>query len=184
MPCGCAKRQGANAAAMAAAEHIGDPVEWGPFLWKYLHLLAEHIGRSGNKMVDTDQAQYMESMVSALPHILPCTECQTHASSYLASTPVPPLKGLYGQDLRVAIRAWLFAFHQAVRIQKGQPIIVEKAEDCEALYAHQQIAKCEYNGFVQSVAAAVRQGWVKLPQWRKWYSYSERIRILSGNIVV
>ena len=68
-------------------------------------------------------------------------------------------------------------------MQKGQPIIVN-AEECEALYANQQIPKCEYNSFVQSVAAAVRQGWVKLVQWRKWYSYSERIRILSGNVIV
>ena len=57
MPCGCSKKQGANAAAMVAAEHIGDPAEWGPFLWKYLHVLAEQIGRSGNTIVDTDQAQ-------------------------------------------------------------------------------------------------------------------------------
>lgn len=184
MVCGCSKKQGANAAAMIAAEHIGDPAEWGPFLWKYLHVLAEQIGRSGNTIVDTDQAQYMEAMVSTLPQVIPCMECQAHAATYLAANPVPPLKGLYGADLRARIRAWLFEFHQAVRIQKGQPILIENAESCEALYANQQIPKCEYNGFVQSVAAAVRQGWVKLPQWRKWYSYSERIRILSGNVIV
>ena len=169
---------------MVAAEHIGDPVEWGPFLWKYLHVFAEQIGRSGNKMVDTDQAHYMESLIAGLPQILPCMECQGHATTYLASHPPPLLKGLYGSDLRTHARVWLFDFHQAVRIQKGQPILVTNASECEALYAHLQIAKCEYNGFVQSVAAAVRQGWVKLPQWRKWYSHSEKLRVLCGNVVV
>ena len=138
MVCGCSKKQGANAAAMVAAEHIGDPAEWGPFLWKYLHVLAEQIGRSGNTIVDTDQAQYMEAMVSTLPQVIPCMECQAHATTYLATHPIPPLKGLYGADLRARIRTWLFEFHQAVRIQKGQPIIVT-AEDCEGLYANQHI---------------------------------------------
>ena len=38
--------------------------------------------------------------------------------------------------------------------------------------------------FIQSVAFAVRQGWVRVDNWRKWYSNSERLRILVGNIVI
>lgn len=161
-----------------------DPPEWGPILWKFLHCLTEKIGTSGNKIVDTDQANYMESLIGALPLILPCTECQGHAAEYIAVHPLPPLKGLYQDSLRGAVREWLFTFHQTVRTQKQQPILVNTVEECEALYANCVVPKCEYTSFVQSVAAAVRQGWVRMENWRKWYSHAERMRILSGNIVL
>ena len=161
-----------------------DPPEWGPILWKLLHCLAEKTGGSGNKMVDTDQANYMESILGQLPLILPCTECQAHAAEYLKQIPVPSLKGLYGIALQSTVREWLFAFHNAVRLRKEQPILVNTVEECAALYVNCSVPKCEYTSFVQSVAAAVRQGWVRIDHWRKWYSYSERMRILSGNIVL
>jgi hypothetical protein len=161
-----------------------DPPEWGPILWKYLHCLAEKMGTSGNKIMDTDQANYMESLLTALPLILPCTECQAHAAEYLAAHPLPSLKGIYNGDLQQTVRGWLFTFHNAVRQQKDQPLIVQTVEECAQLYANCLVPKCEYTSFVQSVAAAVRQGWVRIENWRKWYSYSERMRILSGNIVV
>lgn len=161
-----------------------DPPEWGPILWKFLHLLAERVGTSGNKIVDTDQANYMESLIGLLPQILPCTECQAHAAEYMASVPLPPLKGLYNGTLRETVRVWLFTFHNAVRLRKGQPVLVTTAEECAALYENATLPKCEYTSFVQSVAAAVRQGWVRMDNWRKWYSHAERIRILSGNVVL
>jgi len=37
----------------------------------------------------------MESILQHLPHILPCNECQQHATQYLMDHPVPNLKGLY-----------------------------------------------------------------------------------------
>jgi hypothetical protein len=40
-----------------------DPPEWGPILWKYMHCLAEKLGTSGNAIVDTDQANYMEPLI-------------------------------------------------------------------------------------------------------------------------
>ena len=161
-----------------------DPSEWGPILWKYLHCLAEKVGTSGNKIVDTDQANYMEALLSALPLILPCTECQAHAAEYIAGHPLPSLKGLYNGELQRTVREWLFLFHNTVRERKGQTVLVQTADECAPLYANCTVAKCEYTSFIQSVAAAVRQGWVRMDNWRKWYSFSERMRILSGNMVI
>ena len=116
--------------------------------------------------------------------ILPCTECQEHASLYLKNNPLPALKGLYGADLRAILREWLFKFHNAVRSVKGQRILVETLEDYEVMYAGCSIPKCEYTIFVQTVVAAVRAGWVRIENWKKWYSNSERLRILTGNVIM
>jgi len=186
MPCGCGKKNTAGTVHFMGREgsQIADPVEWGPILWKFLHCLAEKVGTSGNKIVDTDQANYMETILNTLHLILPCTECQAHAAAYSASNPLPSLKGLYGDALRTTVRNWLFNFHNQVRASKGQPIMMNSPDELGSVYAGCFVPKCEHTLFVQSVAFAVRQGWVRIDNWRKWYSNSERIRILAGNIVV
>jgi Erv1 / Alr family len=185
MSCGCGRKNAANqASVLAESQQLLTPPQWGPILWKYLHCLAERMGYSGNTIVDTDQANYMEMMITMLPLILPCTQCQAHAGGYLTISPLPPLRGLYGKPLRDTVRQWLFDFHNHVRKMTQQPEIVHTIAECITLYTGCSMAKAEYTAFVQSVAAAVRQGWVRMDNWRKWYSYSERIRIISGNVVI
>ena len=162
----------------------GEPTEWGPILWKYMHCLAEKSGQSNNKLMDADQANCLETMLSMLPLIIPCTECQSHASAYVATNPLPPLKELQGDALRSTVRTWLFHFHNRVRTMKGQPIMIQTVEECAAAYAASFVPKCEYTLFVQTAAFAVRQGWVRIDNWRKWYTTSEKARLLLGNIVV
>jgi hypothetical protein len=184
MGCGCGKKNGAPLQMMGGDKPPLYLDEWGPILWKYLHCLAEKMGTSGNSIVDTDQANYMETLLTMLPQVIPCTECQGHAAGYVAQHPVPSLKGQYGEQLRNTVRGWLFMFHNAVRERKQQPILVNTIEECSAAYQNCSLAKCDYSNFIQSVAGAVRQGWVRIEHWRKWYSNSERLRIISGNVVI
>ena len=62
MPCNCGKKNIGH----YTEDQSTDPLKWGPILWKYLHSLAEHVGFSGNSIVDTDQANYMETIISIL----------------------------------------------------------------------------------------------------------------------
>lgn len=185
MSCGCGKKNGGNQnTVIVETQQLLAPAGWGPILWKYLHCIAERMGYSGNTIVDTDQANYMEVMINMLPVILPCQSCQVHAGSYLATYPLPQLRGKYGQPLRETVRNWLFTFHNYVRRSNGQEIVLFRLEDCIAQYTGGVVPKADYTAFIQSVAAAVRQGWVRMENWRKWYSHSERIRIICGNVVV
>lgn len=186
MGCGCGKKNAGGTIHFMGKDSntVSNPEEWGPILWKYLHCLTEKCGFSNNKVIDADQANSMDILINNLPHILPCTECQSHAASYLSTHPLPSLKELKGETLRNTIREWLFNFHNTVRQSKGQPIIIESIDQCAQTYANCFIPKCEYSFFVQSVAYAVRQGWVRVDQWRKWYSTSEKARLIMGNLVV
>jgi hypothetical protein len=185
MPCGCGKKRTGTVHFMGqGGSDAPDPEEWGQIVWKYLHCLTEKIGFSGNPITDADQANYIETLMNTLHLVLPCPECQTHASAYISSNPFPSLRNLRGEELRVTVRNWLFNFHNRVRETKGQPIIVNTPEACRQLYQGCFIPSCEYNLFVQNVAYAVRQGWVRVDNWRKWYSNSERLRIITGNIVM
>lgn len=186
MGCGCGKK-----AVVAPTPLMGkdtsellQPTEWGPILWKLLHCMAERVGGTGSTIIDTDQANYFETVLTMLPVIIPCQECQAHAAAYLSANPVPTLRGLYGQTLRSTVREWLFTFHNAVRTNNQQAILVQTIEECSALYQDCMMPKCEYTALVQTVAAAVRLGWVPIEQWRKWYSNIERLRIIAGNMIV
>lgn len=185
MPCGCGKKNSGTVHFMGqVSTDIPDPVEWGPILWKYLHCLAEKIGTSGNPLMDNDHAGYMEILIGNLHQIIPCPECQSHASLYISNNPLPILRGMKGDILRETVRLWLFNFHNHVRTIKGQPIIVNSVEASRNLYLGCFVPKCEYTLFVQNVGYAVRQNWVKIDIWRKWYSTSEKIRIHIGNVVI
>jgi Erv1 / Alr family len=182
MPCGCGKKKSGTVHFMGK-EGPPDSEDWGPILWKYLHCLAEKLGISGNQIIDTDQANHMENILHNLHLILPCTDCQAHAVQYISTNPLPTLRGLVGPTLQTTVRNWLFQFHNSVRSQKGQPILLHSVDECTAQYADCFVPNCEYTLFVQSVAYAVRQGWVRIDNWRKWYSHSERLRIICGNMV-
>lgn len=185
MPCGCGKKTSGTVHFMGqVSTDTPDPVEWGPIVWRYLHCLIEKIGFSNNPLVDNDQAGFMETLIGTLHQIIPCPECQTHASAYIAGNPLPTLRGLKGNELRDILRLWLFNFHNHIRNSKGQPIIINSVEACREQYQGCVIPKCEYTLFVQNVAYAVRQNWVRVDIWRKWYSTSEKIRIIIGNIVI
>jgi hypothetical protein len=185
MPCGCGKKNTGTVHFMGqVSTEVPDTSEWGPILWKYLHCLIEKIGLSGNPLVDNDQAGYMETIIGTLHQIIPCPDCQAHATTYITNNPLPTLRGLKGEDMRNILRLWLFNFHNQVRLSNRQSIIVNTVEACRELYNGCFVPKCEYTLFVQNVGYAVRQNWVRIDIWRKWYSTSEKIRILIGNVVV
>ena len=66
---------------------------------------------------------------------------------------------------------------------KGQNIIISE-EECSVLYGQEYVSKVDYNTLIGCIVAATRQQWVKLDQWKKWYSAVERLRLLTGSIVV
>lgn len=185
MPCGCGKKAAGTIHFMGSPNSdTPDPVHWGPILWKYLHCLTEKIGMSGNIIVDIDQSNHIDTLIHTLHLIIPCPECQAHAQAYISINPPPSLKGLNGDNLRATLRTWLFTFHNNVRMSKNQPIVINTLEECKAQYSGCALLKCDYDVLIQNGATAVQLGWVKIEHWRKWYTTSEKLRIITGNIII
>ena len=190
MSCGCGKLKNGSidAAMLRESTRLLLSTEWGPILWKYLHIIAEKIGHTGSKLIDTDQANYVRTLITMLPSILPCPDCQNHSETYLAANPFPSLKDTYGAAMRDSVRTWLFLFHNSVRVSKGQEPI-DSIDFCEQ-YGQMYLSSADYTRLVQCIIAATKQQsatklqWVRIDQWKKWYSASERLRLLMGNVVV
>ena len=179
MPCGCAGKKKAAMSLLAEARDAdGRPETWGPPLWTLLHTLAERIGKSGAPSLDTDQARDMDSVVTLLPLVLPCSECQAHCRAYLIAHPFTSIK-YTGSALSVYVRTWLLDFHNAVRTANKQELEVTTLEALEALYS-ETLAPCHLESFGANVLYGIRNGLVKMDSWKRWISVYKRLKVLVG----
>lgn len=179
MGCGCGKKKGVQTLLAEAREADGKPETWGPPLWAILHILASRIGKSGAPFLDTDQARDMEVVISMLPLVIPCAECQAHCRAYLARSPFSCIK-LTGGDLSACARTWLLDFHNAVRASNGQAIEVTGLEGLDALYKDQALQPCQIEAFGANVLYGIRNGLVKMDSWKRWIAVYKRLKVLLG----
>jgi len=161
-----------------AREADGRPETWGPPLWTLLHTLAERIGKSGAAFLDTDQARDMDSVVTLLPLVIPCAECQAHCRAYLTAHPFTSIK-YTGPALSVHVRTWLLDFHNAVRTANKQEIEITGIEALEALY-HEPPPPCHLETFGANVLYGIRNGLVKMDSWKRWIVVYKRLKVLVG----
>jgi len=181
MGCGCRKKiGGSNHILFPEADSAnGDPSNWGPALWAMLHCIAERIGLSASASIDIDQARAMETVITLLPTILPCPECQAHCRLYI-QTHTPNWIPLRGETLRTTVRQWLLDFHNSVRARKEQPITVNTLDDLSREYAGCNIQSCQTTLLAANVAFMIRLSVVKMEAWKRWNVHFNRIRVLVG----
>jgi hypothetical protein len=161
-----------------ARDADGQPETWGPPLWTLLHHLAERIGKSGVPLLDTDQARDMDKVVTLLPFVIPCAECQAHCRAYLAAHPFTSIN-YTGSALSVYVRTWLLDFHNAVRTANKQELEVTTLEALEALY-HETPPPCHIEAFGSNVLYGIRNNLVKLDSWKRWIVAYKRLKVLAG----
>ena len=174
MPCGCGKKKTSVTIFDDTVNASGDPTVWGPALWAVLHILAAHIGHQG---MNLDQARDIQILVSMLPQILPCLECQAHSRTYLAANPFEPVKNV--NTLSVYVQTWLLTFHNAVRTQNGQPIEITTLEQLATLYGAETIQKCQLTVIGGNANYGFRNGIIKMAAWQRWYTLFNRLKIMT-----
>jgi hypothetical protein len=143
-----------------------------------LHIFAEHTGTLG---IDADQARDFEVVVTMLPQILPCAECQAHSRTYLQAHPFESTKNVKpAGTLGPYVRTWLLTFHNAVRTQNDQPIEITTLEQLHALYGGKPITKEQMGTLVANANYAMRTGLIKADIWRRWYILFNRLKVILG----
>jgi hypothetical protein len=180
MGCGCGKKKELAAAIVAGSTVYSiDADDWGPVYWKILHCFAAHCGGIGDPITDVDDARTMELLVGQLGFVLPCEECQGHARTWTEQHPFSWV-GLRGAALRGSVELWLFAFHNAVRERKGQPIMYATLSEARAVYVDCKIQPCEIDVLTNSAKYAIDHRIVKAPAWKRWYQEFNRFRLRTG----
>lgn len=149
---------------------------WGPILWKTLHIVGVHIGQH-IALDDTTTSLQIKYIVDNLPRMLPCPDCQDHAQTYIDTNPFLPV-GKTRNDLTVYVSTYLFEFHNAVRIKKSQPILVNTVEECRALYEHQTLSTFDDQALSTYFRLAVKYHIVRGEVYTRWTTQLRGLRSL------
>lgn len=153
--------------------------QWGPLLWKYLHITAERIGCSTNPILEADSANSIQILITSLPEIIPCADCQAHARTYLASNKFVT-KDLKGCELQTYVRNYLFAFHAAVRARKSQPVVIDSPEACSALYGTMLITNEDDKNITDYFRYALLYRIINSTKYMRWWDIFRRLRLSLG----
>jgi hypothetical protein len=85
-------------------------MDWGPNAWKFLHTVT--FAYPSNPSIDQQRAA--DSFFSSLAALLPCSECQTHYTTEIATHPPDSRSG-------ATLSAWLVDLHNRVNTRLGKP---------------------------------------------------------------
>lgn len=163
-------------------EYVTDisPADWGPLMWKLLHIMAEHVGKTGNAGLDRDEAIMVEFIIQGLPSVLPCPECQAHAKDYVWANPSKAVKTLIGDALTLWTRNYLFNFHNSVRTQQQKNIVYENASQLIPVYGDMIFQKCDTDQLIEYLSFGVHHATIKADMYKRWMAQMNRLRITAG----
>ena len=94
--------------------------EWGPHLWKILHITAEKCGTQPSYLLHMDEIRAWIALIEIVEAILPCPLCQKHYREWRKTNPLRRLlEERTGSSFQLAARTWLWRLHDTVNAQRG-----------------------------------------------------------------
>ena len=153
------------------------PAVWGPYMWKLLYTLADHIGKDPEN--SEKEAELITFIVGNLGTILPCVECQTHFKQYYVKHPIDTQwLSLNGEQLRYTVMKWLWELQNYIRTVKHQPIMVQTVEIAINLYKDYVIPVDEFNYINMCINSATNQGMVHPVYKDDWWASVKELTTL------
>lgn len=150
------------------------PGVWGPVYWKWLHILAERVGRSSSASLNNEVAYVIKYVVRNI--CLPCKGCQAHAKEYLHTHPFNPT----GTSLTEYVRTYLFTFHNAVRTRLEQPILIQSVEECQAYYESMTLQTSDLENLHLYWKYGLHRSMFSPDKYRLWKYQVDRLHLLIG----
>jgi hypothetical protein len=164
--------------------------EWGPALWGILHMLAEksgrgsgivrYMGRGPLQLCHAEQRRIWAALFVSLRTSLPCPLCKQHYVEYIRLNPPDAFLRIPGPDWAVGLRQWIWAFHNAVRTRKEQPLLVTQ-DQLATLYVPSAV---QFQSWKQIVQEHMRRGmflrWLVREDMLRTVQALEQLWILSA----
>lgn len=187
MSCGCGKKKriiGAFGQAIKDSDYEYvtslSPTDWGPLLWKLLHIMGEHVGKSSTPTLDRDEAIMIDFIIQGLPSVLPCPECAQHAREYVRLHPSTKVKNLVGAALTDWTRNYFFDFHNSVLTQQNRQLVYTEPAQIIPVYSSVIFQKCDTEQLIEYFAFGVHSGIIKGDIYKRWVAQLNRLRLIAG----
>lgn len=161
--------------------------DWGPSLWKILHISAEKVGRQPTGMLSTDELRAWQQLLRVTEGIMPCALCRKHYGEWRKAHSIEGLAAWRGEQLRSESRKWLWELHDAVNRRKaiesgGEEQKQVKLEDAKEMYekgSREDLTK-EYDALHKVIQNAIAQGLIAGAYWREWVARFRFLRSIWG----
>ena len=156
-----------------------DAADWAPILWRILHAMAEHGGKTVSPLFVDEERRYWILLISGLPAILPCPLCREHAAEWLRTHP-------YAESLKTApssselynfLTEYFYNFHEAVNSRLSKPSFERSLlrTTYNSVRILEQITLL--NG---PISVAIRLSGLRLLDWTKWVGHARMLVSVYG----
>ena len=108
------------------------PTDWGPHLWKILHIYTEFIGNQTNEILSTDEIRAFIHFLKSLEFAMPCAKCRAHYKRWRLAKPIDHFINYRGLTLRHVLREWIWGLHDEVNRENG--LVSPPIETISAIY--------------------------------------------------
>ena len=103
---------------------MANPNEWGPILWKIVHICSVNLGKERNSLLQKDQINYYNNFTKQIGFILPCRICRKHFYDYA----LKHKKTVEYDELKEYSIQYFLNLHNEVNKEKDKPKSLEVKE--------------------------------------------------------
>jgi hypothetical protein len=155
---------------------MSPPEVWGPAVWTLFHTLSAKINEDAYPQVSLS----LFKMITSICKFLPCPECSTHASTFLAKINLSDLK------TKADFKNTFYIFHNSVNSKKRKRLFKYSNLEVYSTYrlvgvVNNFIAKYNTKGNMKLIAESFQRQLI-IKQFRSWFVGS--IRAFISKMVV
>jgi len=100
---------------------MANPNEWGPILWKIIHICSVHLGDEKNALLQKDQINYYNNFTKQIGILLPCKVCRKHYYDYA----LKHKKSVEYYDLKEYSINYFFNLHNEINKEKDKVLFTK-----------------------------------------------------------
>uniref|UniRef100_A0A6C0K306 thiol oxidase n=1 Tax=viral metagenome TaxID=1070528 RepID=A0A6C0K306_9ZZZZ len=154
------------------------PSDWGPNAWRLLHGIAERVGNQTILPIIRDEQNELRIVLRDFWMLLPCKHCQAHYREWIRSHNPDTFIREYDEYLRMAMRSWVFQFHNAVN-QSREIDIVFNEDELQVTYANIDLR--EEAAVLKSVyQRGIQTGVLKPIEWKNAWRHLDLLLRFIG----
>lgn len=128
---------------------MADPKEWGPLLWKIIHIQCEKLGKQTHHLFQNDELIVFNRFVKQIYYIIPCDICKKHYNDYSSKYMI---KHIEYKNLHNFARTYFFNLHNNINISNVKEIY--KIEDLDI---YNSITKEMYNSYLKELETLLKK---------------------------
>ena len=119
---------------------MANPKEWGPHIWKILHICSENLGKNTQPILQVDEIRAFNTFVNKLLYLLPCSICREHYNKYILKYK----KDLIYDEFKIYGRDFFYKIHEDVNKRNGAASF-----PYESMNIYRSVTKKEFNEIIK-----------------------------------